>query len=87
MRSRRARSTARVDENRVAIALAAVDDSVSDGVGRPELANRRGDRLAIGITADGRQVAVADQRVVVVEQPQLEAARARVDDQHSQGNA
>ena len=64
-----------VDHRRRAEALAAVHDPVAGRVGVTERVERGADVVA------GRQVARAEQLVAVAEQPQLEAARAGVDDQ------
>ena len=65
----------RVDQHGLAEALAAVHDPVADRVRRPQRGQLGGEVLRLR-----REVAGAEQLVVGSDQPQLEAARAGVDD-------
>ena len=77
-----AASTSSSIDDRVAEALAAVDDPVADRVGRHrQRVERRGDGVGLDQRAERRQLAAPEPGVVGVEQRQLEAARAGVDDQ------
>jgi hypothetical protein len=68
-----------VDRDGLAEALAAVDDPVPDGVRAPELGQRLVEPGGVGA-----QVRGALEVVVGAEQPQLQAARSRVDDENPQ---
>jgi hypothetical protein len=65
----------RVDQDGLAEALAAVHDPVADRVRRPQRGQLGGEVLRLR-----REVAGAEQLVAGPDQPQLEAARAGVDD-------
>jgi len=64
-----------VDQNRLAELDTAVDHSVADG-GRRRLRREPGGDARLVI---GREVVGGEQRILVVEQAQLQRARARVD--------
>ena len=66
-----------VDAHRLAKALAPVHDAMPDGIWR----GHRGDRGLQRVDVIGRDVGRGLDRVVGAEQPQLQAARARVDDE------
>jgi hypothetical protein len=73
-----------LDPNRLAEALAAVDDPMPYGVGFPEVGSQSLAQLA-GVDLCARRVELAgsERLVLRVEQRQLQAAGARVDDQDS----
>ena len=62
--------------------VAAVDDAVADGVElRPCRRARRDPPASVAARLERRQVALGEQLVAGAEQPELQAARARVDDE------
>ena len=66
-----------VDEHGLAEARAAVDDAVADGVQRGQSGERRPERFGVV----RREVVLGLELVAGAEQAELEAARARVDDE------
>ncbi len=70
-----------VDHDRLAELLATVDDPVAGGVERPEVRERPG-QVALRHLPDRGQVGPTDDLVGIVDQPQLQARRSGVDDQH-----
>ena len=75
--SRRAPTTSSSTSDGLAEALAAVHDAMADSVGPWHLGERRAERAGVV----GGQVALGLELVSRPEQPQLQAARARVDDE------
>ena len=88
-RDRSARSssstTPAIEAHGVAEPLAAVDDPVADRVGRTEpiVVERPSQRVRVNARLRRGELALAEERVVGVEQPQLDRARPGVDDEHS----
>jgi hypothetical protein len=57
-----------------------VDDAVPHGVGAPKPVDRRVELQRVRLRLGRLEVLAADQVVVLAEEAQLQAARARIDD-------
>ena len=70
-----------VDPHSFAEALASVDDPVADRVGLPQRVKCRAQLIRVHLRARRPELPRGDRRVLAVEQHELEAAGAGVDDQ------
>ena len=85
VRARRCAHDLAVDPDGLRVARSAVDDPVADGVDRPEPADGARHGGGVGQPAGRGQVRRPHDPIVRVEHPELQAARARVDDEDPHG--